>query len=101
LHLVNHISDSHKQRVAEISDAVAKLLPEKRALLLAEMYRLEYRLEEVRVYRDSIRQQNLEFSTNTLAELERSTQDKVLLLKKLIQQFEEELHRVNDVGHFF
>lgn len=25
----------------------------------------------------------------------------MLLLKKLIQQFEEELHRVNDVGHFF
>jgi hypothetical protein len=53
------------------------------------------------MYKDSIRQQNLEFSTNTLAELERSTEDKVLLLKKLIQQFEEELHRVNDVGHFF
>lgn len=69
--------------------------------MLAEIYRLEYRLEEIRLYKDKIRQQNLEFSTNTQSELERSTEDKVLLLKKLIQHFEQELHRVNDVGHFF
>lgn len=30
---------------------MARLLPEKRALLLAEIYRLEYRLEEVRLYK--------------------------------------------------
>lgn len=99
LHLINHINESYKQKVAEISECIRRVLPEKRSLILGQICRLEYRLEEVKAYCESIRQNNLEFTIDTTKQLEKSAEDKVLLLKKLVQNFVNELHSVNDMGH--
>lgn len=87
--------------MAEISEAIGRVLPDKRNLVLAQIYRLEYRLEEVKTYCSTIHQSNLEFSLDTTSQLEKSTEDKILYLKKLVQNFANELHEINDTGHLF
>jgi hypothetical protein len=76
-------------------------LPSKRQIVLSQIARLEYALEEIKTVKDSIFKYTKEKSLGMLNRLEKAEEEKTLYLKNLIQTLYKDLNSINDIGHQF
>lgn len=74
---------------------------EKKELLIAQIYRIEYRIDEIHHVKNSIeRDVKLEYS-ETLEKLKYGEGEKVAVLEKELFDLQKDLDSLNDLGNYF
>ncbi|CAD8111607.1 unnamed protein product [Paramecium sonneborni] len=101
LHRINRLSDSFKLRCAKIEESIKANLLGKREQLLAQIHRIEYRIEEIKYVKTIIeRDARAEFG-GVLERLKQSEGQKLAILSHEISELQRDLDKINEVGSSF
>lgn len=101
LHRLNSISDSYRIRVARLSDLLNNNIMEKKEQMLAQVHRIEYRVEEIRYVKTIIERDVRAEYNGMLERLRYSEGVKVAVLQHEIQELQRDLERINEIGETF
>ncbi|KAM3142964.1 hypothetical protein pb186bvf_005027 [Paramecium bursaria] len=101
LHRINKLTDSFKQRSNKIQESIQANLLTKREQLLAQIHRIEYRIEEIKYVKTIIeRDARAEFG-GVLERLKSSEGSKLALLHHEITELQRDLDQINEIGSQF
>ena len=101
MHRLTSIHEAYFRISKEIGDFIKTNLLEKKELLIAQIYRTEYRIDEIHHVKNSIeRDVKLEYS-ETLEKLKYGEGEKVAVLEKELFDLQQDLDSLNDLGNYF
>lgn len=101
MHRITSIYEGY-QRISEtISEFIKTHLFDKKEMLIAQIYRLEYRIEEIQHVKNMIESEaRIEYS-EILENLKHVEGEKVVILEKEISDLQKDLDSLNDFGNNF
>jgi palmitoyltransferase len=85
----------------EIGNFIKTNLLEKKELLVAQIYRIEYRIEEIKHVKNMIERDAKQEYSETLEKLKYGEGEKVAVLEKEILDLQNDLDSLNDLGNYF
>ena len=101
MHRLTSIHEAYFRISKEIGDFIKTNLLEKKELLIAQLYRVEYRIDEIHHVKNSIEKDvKLEYS-ETLEKLKYGEGEKVAVLEKELFDLQKDLDSLNDLGNYF
>lgn len=101
LHQIISLLEAFNSLSTEISQMIKSNLLEKKEILTAQIYRIEYRIEEIRNVKKAIERDVRKEYSETLEKLKSNEGEKVAILEKELADLQEDLNILNDLGMHF
>ena len=95
------MQEAYERLSQEISYFIKENLFEKRELIIAQIYRIEYRIDEIKHVKNMIDRDARKDYSETLENLKGGEGEKVAVLEKEISDLQKDLDSLNDLGNHF
>ncbi|KAL4468003.1 hypothetical protein ABPG72_015873 [Tetrahymena utriculariae] len=101
LHRINTLEEAFKSRVTKLRESIQGNLLEKRDQLLAQIHRIEYRIEEIKYVKTIIERDARNEYSGIIERLKSAEGQKLAILQHEMGELQKDLDRINDLGHTF
>lgn len=95
------ITDAYRSRVYYLSEAIRTNLVDKRDKIIAQLHRLEYRVEEIRFVKNIIARDVRSEYSGVLERLKSHEGVKLAMLSHEVSLAQREVDNINDIGNTF
>lgn len=101
LHRILKITDAYRSRVFYLSEAIRTNLVDKRDKIIAQLHRLEYRVEEIRFVKNIIERDIRSEYGGYLERLKSSEGTKLTVLSHEMSVLQRDVDSINELGNKF
>ncbi|EGR29141.1 hypothetical protein IMG5_162440 [Ichthyophthirius multifiliis] len=101
LHRINTLEEAYKSRVSNLSELIKGNLLQKRDQLLAQIHRIEYRIEEIKYIKQIIERDVRNEYASIIENLKQAEGKKLAILQHEMAELQKDLDKINDLGNSF